>query len=44
MPLVFLTGYDESSVPKRFADVPLCQKPCADETLIGMIKDACASG
>jgi two-component SAPR family response regulator len=27
VPLVFITGYDASVLPSRFADVPNCEKP-----------------
>ena len=27
VPIVFVTGYDTSDIPTRFADVPFCQKP-----------------
>ena len=27
VPVVFVTGYDKSDIPARFADVPFCQKP-----------------
>ena len=27
VPVVFVTGYDRTDIPARFADVPFCQKP-----------------
>lgn len=27
VPVLFVTGYDRSGMPTRYADVPLCQKP-----------------
>lgn len=26
-PIIFVSGYDRSAIPARFADIPLCQKP-----------------
>ena len=27
VPIVFVTGYDKSDIPARYANVPFCQKP-----------------
>ncbi len=27
VPVIFVTGYDRSSVPSRYADIPVCEKP-----------------
>ena len=27
VPILFVTGYDRSDIPSRYADVPMCQKP-----------------
>ena len=27
VPVVFATGYDRGAIPKRYADIPLCEKP-----------------
>lgn len=27
VPVVFATGYDRSSIPERYADIALCEKP-----------------
>ena len=43
LPVAFLTGYDDAAIPKRFADVPVCQKPCPDETLIGVVQQICTT-
>ena len=34
VPIVFVTGYDESTIPRRYADVPLCQKPVSSDAII----------
>ena len=31
VPVVFVTGYDKSDIPARFAEVPFCQKPAEFE-------------
>lgn len=42
VPIAFMTGYDETVLPARFAGVPLCQKPCPDETLFDVVRELCA--
>jgi CheY-like chemotaxis protein len=32
-PVIFVSGYDRSAIPERFADIPLCQKPVPMEEL-----------
>lgn len=37
VPVLFVTGYDRSDVPRRYADVPMCQKPAgADEVIAAL--------
>lgn len=34
VPIVFVTGYDRSALPDRYAAVPLCQKPVETDEVI----------
>ena len=37
VPVLFVTGYDRSDIPSRYADVPMCQKPVgADEVIAAL--------
>lgn len=40
---VFLTGYDDFIVPKRFQSAIHCQKPCPDEVLIDIVRRLCSA-
>lgn len=42
VPIVFVTGYDQSAIPSRFADVPYCQKPVETEQAIEALGRAAA--
>ncbi|WP_340318162.1 response regulator [Rhizorhabdus argentea] len=41
-PIIFVSGYDRSAIPARFADIPLCQKPIKVQEL-REFWDACFS-
>lgn len=34
IPVVFVTGYDRTSLPERYRDVPLCLKPIASAKVV----------
>lgn len=34
VPVVFVTGYEASAIPARYADVPRCEKPVSVEHVI----------
>lgn len=38
VPFLFLTGYDRSSVPKAFDDVPILQKPQDPDAVVAEIR------
>ncbi len=39
VPVLFVSGYDRSDIPRRYADVPLCQKPLgADEVIAALTR------
>lgn len=33
VPVVFVSGYDRATIPARYANVPLCQKPVEPEAV-----------
>ena len=37
VPVVFVTGYDRATIPVRYADVKLCQKPVDPETVVAAL-------
>ena len=39
IPLVFTTGYDRATLPKRFAAVPICEKPIHVGRILAMIDE-----
>jgi DNA-binding response OmpR family regulator len=40
VPLVLTTGYDARTLPERFADVPVCEKPIVLDRLIATLAHA----
>ena len=38
VPFAFVTGYDENTVPKRFAAIPIISKPFGGETVARTLK------
>ena len=39
VPVLFVTGYDRSDIPSRYAEVPMCQKPVgADEVIAALAR------
>ena len=40
IPVVFVTGYERSSIPVRYTDVPLCLKPVEADTVIDALTRA----
>jgi DNA-binding response OmpR family regulator len=37
IPFVFATGYEQDSVPERFADAPRCTKPCEASSVLALL-------
>lgn len=37
VPILFVTGYDRSAIPSRYADVPMCQKPVDADKVIAAL-------
>ena len=42
VPVVFVTGYDETEIPDRFAAIPFCQKPAEVGGVIEALERAAA--
>ena len=40
VPVVFVTGYDRTGMPRRYDDVPLCTKPVATNKVIDALRTA----
>ncbi len=38
VPMVFATGYSAQSLPARFAGVPTCEKPVAQDRLVSLLQ------
>lgn len=43
IPFAFVTGFDQSHLPARFADVPYMGKPHSAEALVLLLEPLCAS-
>lgn len=37
VPVLFVTGYDRDEIPKRYANVPMCQKPVGADDVIAAL-------
>jgi CheY-like chemotaxis protein len=44
VPLMFLTGYDEWSVPEAYRAIPRLSKPYSTEAALDMLERLCARG
>ena len=38
VPILFVTGYDRSDIPSRYAEVPICQKPIGADAVIAALE------
>ncbi|MEE4154690.1 MAG: response regulator [Erythrobacter sp.] len=41
VPFVLLTGYDQFSIPEKYAGIPLAEKPVNEALLVEMIQRLC---
>ena len=44
VPFLFTTGYDKSTIPPRFSEVPLCMKPIDNTKIIAALQDLILTG
>jgi DNA-binding response OmpR family regulator len=41
VPLAFLTGYDRSSIPEEYAEIPRAEKPVVEAKLLALLIKLC---